>query len=420
MDKFDIIYNNLKLKVGNTAEKIRRREIREITITILTLILTILGLFFILIIFNILTIYISKKTTAIFGGLYIFFLICVCVIWSFRTGKSKKNNMPNVRYCEIYKEKIIKELIKEYNSNLKYFPNEGITEAIYSQGFSEKYDEFYSKDLIIGKLENGNTINISKVLAVKTATVDEDGSDSLYNSTYNGICAIVDLNKTYANKIIIKKNKLLQLSKDDKIEMDSNEFEKIYDLYTEDKIGAMQLISSEIMDMLIEFNKNNHITPELIIYHNRLYIRFDVYNIFNSKLLKNSLNKDRLYYDYRIIDSIYTLTCKIVGNIIQTLEINGELSRNVIKNQEITTHEEKMRNKDERLYTLRELFPKSAKQIKIEFYIFLSIFIVILFFCLKVVAFSFKHYPSISIFFIISIISTIIGAIIWLVKNNKK
>ena len=59
-----------------------------------------------------------------------------------------------------------------------------------------------------------------------------------------------------------------------KIEMDSQEFEKYFDIYGENKIIAMQILTADVMNTMIEFREQSKIQYELTIKQDQIYIRF--------------------------------------------------------------------------------------------------------------------------------------------------
>ena len=104
----------------------------------------------------------------------------------------------------------------------------------------------------------------------------------------------------------------------EKIELDSSEFEKLYDVYSSNKIIAMQILTSDIMQMLIDFKNKNQITPELTLKKDKLYIRFTTGNQFEGSIFKKSMDYKVLKKYYDIINFTLSITEKFLKNISET------------------------------------------------------------------------------------------------------
>ena len=100
--------------------------------------------------------------------------------------------------------------------------------------------------------------------------------------------------------------------------VDSAEFEDIFTVYSSNSIIAMQLLTADMIQLLIDFKKQNNILPELTLKKNALYIRFHTGNMFEAPLLKNSLDYDIIKKYYDTLDFIVKLTEKFTENINKT------------------------------------------------------------------------------------------------------
>ena len=132
--------------------------------------------------------------------------------------------------------------------------NIGLFPTVFEEAEFESYDTYYAEDLIQGTLKNNCEFAMSEVL-----TEDEHGDDNAINSTiFSGLFAKIETPKPF--------NTLLYLRKDRKdknllsraftwklpfdklrIQLDSPEFEKVFDVYASDQIVAMQLLTADIM-----------------------------------------------------------------------------------------------------------------------------------------------------------------------------
>jgi hypothetical protein len=148
--------------------------------------------------------------------------------------------------------------------------------------------------------------------------VDEEGRVS-YTTLFHGLFAQVEFDKFISGKTNLRRNSVIKLfSSNSRLTMDSGEFEKIYDVYSTDKIITMQIFTADIMQMFIDFKDQNEFVPELTIKGNKLYIRFNTGNMFEANILKSALDYSTLQRYFNTINFTLELTEKIVKNIKET------------------------------------------------------------------------------------------------------
>ena len=101
--------------------------------------------------------------------------------------------------------------------------------------------------------------------------------------------------------------------------LDSKEFEDAFDVYTNDKIFAMQLLTADTMQTLVQYKKGFKINYELTIKNGYLYIRFPTSkSLFEPTFFKkNALDKITLYNDYCLLDSVFSIMHMIYSNLLE-------------------------------------------------------------------------------------------------------
>ena len=239
-------------------------------------------------------------------------MISLAIVISFFIEIFSKSN---AKYRTMFKEDIIKKFVKSYSENLEFYPTRGIPKATYNLAKFEYYDRYRSEDLITGILEGGYAINMAEV-KTETESRDSDGDTTTY-TVFHGLFAEIELNKKVNSCVKIRKNAISLFNKE-RIEMDSGEFEKKFNVYSTDKIIAMQLLTSDIMQMLLDFKEENKLVPEITIEGNKFYIRFETGGVFEAKLMKKALDYDMLKKYYDIINFTLDLTEKFLNNINET------------------------------------------------------------------------------------------------------
>lgn len=269
----------------------------------------------------------NDAVAKLFGYIYISIIIFIYI-----KTKSKWQISKVDEYKTDFKTKVIKSLLNSFNENFEYFPSIGISSTIYNEAEFEKYDSYKSEDLIQGKLRNNCNFSMAEVLT-EHVRIDSDENRHYY-TIFCGMLAKVKTPKPFNTGIYLRKNRkdknLLDMAfktnlpfDNLRVELDSQEFEKIFDVYASDKIIAMQLFTSDTMQLFIDFQKEMNMDYELTIKNNCIYIRFMTGKMFEAaRLTKTSLDKNTLYKYYRVLDFTFSLADKLI-NLINDTEYNN-------------------------------------------------------------------------------------------------
>lgn len=298
MKSFNEIYQEVYVNSGNELKNLKQANTQRNIFFVIIIVM--LGIF-----------------TFYFRSIFIGIIsIVVLIIMLIAYAKEFKN------YKLQYKEKVIKEFIHGYSDGLDYRPQEGIASSQYSHaGFDGYYDRYYSEDLIKGEILENCKISMAEVHTQREeTTTDSNGNTTTtYVTLFHGLFAKIDLNCFNSVDFMVEKNKIFKgiFGKKYRLEMDSNEFEKIYDVKTSDKISTLRILTSDIMQLLIDFKKQNKVVPEISLRGNNLYIRYGVGNVFEPNLLKNDMDFDKLKKTYNMINFTLNLAKEFTKNIIE-------------------------------------------------------------------------------------------------------
>ena len=205
---------------------------------------------------------------------------------------------------------------------MQYYPQSGISSSTYSESrFDGYFDRYHSEDLIKGELLDNCKIEMAEVHTEdEQTTTDSNGHTSTtYSTIFHGLFAKIDLNQSSEVMFQIRKNTMLGdiFKGKTKLDMDSGKFEKIFDVKTDDKISTLRILTSDVMQMLIDFKTQNKVIPEIILNNNILYIRFAVGNVFEPNMVKNDMDYDKLKKTYDIINFTFNLAQNFVKNILE-------------------------------------------------------------------------------------------------------
>lgn len=193
--------------------------------------------------------------------------------------------------------------------------------GLYNLAEFEHYDRYSSNDYIFGHLEGIIPIKIGDV-HTEIETTDSDGNTT-YSTLFRGLFSAIKLPKNITTTIKIRtdKGKLSKLfTKKENVQMDSQEFEKYFDIFSTDKILTMRILTSDIMNYMIDFTKNNKIKFEMTIKNNFVYIRTYCEDMFEARALKSAIDYNTLKRYYDCLNFICTLN-KMIFNLLNEKDI---------------------------------------------------------------------------------------------------
>lgn len=196
--------------------------------------------------------------------------------------------------------------------------NIGLSPIVWDEAEFERYDIYHSEDLIKGVLKNNCKFEMSEVLTEDRDT-DKDGN-AIYSTIFSGLVAKIETPKPFNTLLYIRKNSSSKLPFDKlRTQLDSPEFEKMFDVYASDRIIAMQLLTADIMQDLMQFRNEMKMNYELTIKENSIYIRFWCGEMFEPAHLKKfSLDKRTLYKYYRMLNFTFSITDKMSKLLYET------------------------------------------------------------------------------------------------------
>lgn len=310
MRSFDEIYNNLTSRKTKSIAEIERLRKRQLLITLAIIIgaITVVGLLLSPWIKNIPSFIVPFFIPAVYVGLIVAMIFIVAV------GQG-------TNYRSRFKKNIIEKFIKECDSNLSFHPRGKMSQDTYIQGEFERYDNYYSEDLIEGMLDGKYPVSMAEVTTENESTDSEGNKTS--STVFHGIFGHIESSKEISGSIKIHSDKGIfgkMFKKENKIEMDSSEFEKSFDVYATDPIVAMQILTSDIMEMLIEFKKSSRINYEITIKGKMIYIRFHTGSVFEPKAFRKTLDYNMLKRYYDIIEFIFRVA-RSINKVIEETEI---------------------------------------------------------------------------------------------------
>lgn len=225
----------------------------------------------------------------------------------------------NKKYNDKFKEVIIKKLIDNFYDNSKYFPKNSMPESIYKSIRYEKYNVYHSDDYFEALIDNKYSIQMAEILTKEGETyTDSDGDKhTRYVTKFHGLFAKIVMNKSIDSELRIMQDKAFIVG--NKLKMDSDEFEKYFDVTATNKIIGMQLLTADIMEELVDFENKTKIKFDIIIKNNELYLRFHSGEMFEAGNIKKGLiDKEKVQNYFDILKFTYNLANKLINLVNET------------------------------------------------------------------------------------------------------
>lgn len=205
----------------------------------------------------------------------------------------------------LFKEKLIDYIVNECLKGFEYDPEGFISKEEYLKSkFYEKFDTFFSEDLIKGTL-NGNEITIAEVETLK----NNDNTNP--QPVFHGVFAKISLKHKIKNNVIIT-------TKDEQVEnrnivyTTNSEFNSLFNVYSDDKIETYTLLNERVQNELIELYKMFNLTMDIKIIKHDVFIRIHTGAIFDKLIF--TLDEKKKVYEFSII-------CEVIK------ELNDSLSK---------------------------------------------------------------------------------------------
>lgn len=314
---FDDLYEDLLSsdyeKFNAIAEKAKKEH--KICLTIFLILAIIIDYFLATRIFNFSS---GINITSLMFILVPIFVIDIFLYALIKLPFSKNRNKYNYEFKKI----IIEKLLHNFYNKINYTPNLKMPKEFYCEAkYREYFNRYYSDDYMSGFLDVKYPFKMAEVKTVEETTrTDSDGNTHTDRTTkFHGLFAKIEINKSINSNLFIGANTLI--SSKQRLEMDSRDFEKYFDVSASNSIIGMQLLTHDIMEMLISFKKLTGIKYDITIYNHVMYLRFHTGNMFELKSIKKgAFDKEMLKKYYDVLDFTYTLS-KTIIDLIEKTEI---------------------------------------------------------------------------------------------------
>lgn len=298
---FSDMYNEVHKKYGETANMLNEQH-RKATKKIVTIAVVI---YIPILVFLITTFY--ANVTVIFFASFWYFIISLILtkLLTFKTSVAANT---------YYKDNIVQDVIKGVFDNSDFQPNIGIGRSEYnSKAFLDHYDRFHSSDLVT--TNNKYNLVFSDVHTEDERTDDE--GHTYYVTSFLGLAGFCDIAKPINTNLLIVNNRLLGSKNKSNVKVDMPEFEKVFDVYAENKIIAMQLLTSDVMTDILDLKNRYKSMMEIAIENGKIYFRIHNGNNFEMANTKNIMKVEEIQKHFDTLMLVERITNKINGYIAE-------------------------------------------------------------------------------------------------------
>lgn len=254
-------------------------------------------------------------------GFSIFVIVPIFIvdIFIFIISKIIFGNKDVAQFNKDYKEKVINKMLENFIEELDYIPLKSLPSNVYDEAkYGGHYNKYYSDDYFEGKINGQKIVMADLLVQEETRTKDKDGNEETETTTiFNGLFGKINIDKSINANMTITKDHGFSFFNKQKLEMDSFEFEKVFNVYTDNDIISMQLLTADIQEDILELYNKYKISFHITIMNNKMYVLFNTGSMFEVFSTKRSPNEVLEKY-FEIMKFIYKLVDKIIITIENT------------------------------------------------------------------------------------------------------
>jgi len=245
-------------------------------------------------------------------------IIAFCVLTSDKNSIYTRINIKNT---------LLKIMLESFDKNVQHLPEEGISEDVYSNSDPEKFEHYRSKQLIIYPIDSFSNLKLAETFAYYDY-LDVSSGKIRTVTTFSGVFAELDLPKSFPEKLYIKKdtheqkeekqivNIPLEVSR---VELDSQEFEAKFDVYSSNNIVAMQILTADVIQLLNDFYDYLQTKYEITIKENKVYIKIWDANSFTDSIISGTkLSQYPIQKNYRTLYFLLNISKELIKVLNET------------------------------------------------------------------------------------------------------
>ncbi len=233
-----------------------------------------------------------------------------------------------------FKNTIIRQIIEFVDPELSYKPMGKISRSEFKSStlFKNRIDRYKGEDLVDGKIDK-TAIRFSEIHAeYKTTSTDSKGNKKTqWHTIFKGLFFIADFNKHFSGRTVVlpdsaekflgrlgKKLQEWNVSRDDLVKMEDIEFEKEFVVYGTDQVEARYILSTALMQRILEFKRKMKVPVHIGFVNSNLYMAISIKkNMFEPRIFSTIL-------DFRMVKDYLEDVILAVG-IVEDMNLNTRI-----------------------------------------------------------------------------------------------
>ena len=226
-----------------------------------------------------------------------------------------------------YKKRVKPKIMPDFAGffgNFTYMFEGKVDDAILrASDLFDKYDISIGDDYFAGTYD-GVHISIGEQ---KLKTVGEDfRGNKIEKDVFSGVCILFEMNKNFKGKTVVLKDKgtignaLHKLKGLQTVRLEDIQFEKVFEVYSDDQIEARYLLTAAFMDRMLKLRDlYKGKTIQFCFNHNTLLLSIPTrQNMFEaSSFFRSNLNKKKIDL---VFEQFYT-----IFSVVRLLKLNQRL-----------------------------------------------------------------------------------------------
>jgi len=263
----------------------------------------------------------AQSEVPFFPGI-LFPLVIGVVLFVFIAGLLSKG------YVREFKGTIIQKIVRFIDDDLRYAAHRYIPKSTFmaSEIFKTRPNRYKGDDYVSGKV-GATEIVFSEV----HAEYKSGGKNSSRRTIFKGLLFIADFNKRFTCQVVVLPDtaeklfgslgKILQswnLERDQLVKLEDPEFEKLFVVYGNDQIQARYILSTSLMERIIDFKRKTNRPIYLSFVGSRIFVAISyTKDLFEPGLLKTLT-------DFELIRE-YFEDLQLAISIVDTLNLNTRI-----------------------------------------------------------------------------------------------
>lgn len=220
-----------------------------------------------------------------------------------------------LRYFEEkYKHRLVTYLLDD--KIYSYRHEEKMDQKVFKEsGMFGSYNRYYGEDLmtIVAPSVHGDLVFNFSDLDVQHVTKDKDGNDQTH-TVFRGVFGVCYLTKPFSFSISV--NSRINF-KQEKVNLESIEFNKKFKVYTDDQISARVIFTPDRMEKILAFHATNSNKAVVNVQQNKIYFGAWGANLFKPIVESQSKNitAEDFYYDVKMLENLIELLKQILDDV---------------------------------------------------------------------------------------------------------